>query len=277
MTDSYNQRSINLQPGQGQSFYLFAPNGSVEDGMTFSNWENLLNALATVPGKKVILIDPGVAGGTAVIPVRTGEVTSTYNLTDIELVGARPNTFVDVSNVQLDFLEFATNIRFINPTSTIPTFVVATGATRVFQFDGCTFAQSGAGATDTMFNIDGAGFINSINCDYFADPGSLDLFDVDAAGGLTILSIGSNKFGSNPLTSIFGGATPASLQVNADDTYFAGVQTTPALVTLISNLDVSLGGTPSTAAWGGPGVPVNITDAINRMALFIDSIHGVIP
>jgi len=264
MTEQYQQRDINLQAAEGLGFYLFNSNSPTQDGVVYNDWESMLSALSTVPGKKEILMDPGTPGGTVTIPVRDGETTSTYDLTDISLRGARPGTIVEIANVRLDGLEIASNCAFINTASTIPSFVVDAGETRNLQFIGCVFGQDAA-ATDTMFDIDGTCFIISDTCNYFANPGGLNLFDVDAAGGLSITSQGSNYFGSNPLTSTFGGASPATIQYNADDVYFPTVQTTPASVILISNFDANLGSSPSAGSWVGSD-PTNITDAINRLA-----------
>lgn len=277
MTEQHLNRNINLQPAEGLSFFLFSPTEG-QDGITFNDWESMLGVVATSPGNKQILLDPGTAGGTVTIPTRAGEVTSIYDLSDISLCGARPNTFVDVSDVQLDGIELIKNCTLINPTTTIPTFLVPAGTSRSFQFELAGFAQGPVGATAPMFDLDGAASIVSANSIYTAALGGLDLFDVDAAGSLSITSFGYNNFGvAVGGSSIFGGATPAAIQINADDLYFAATQTTPAVVTLLQNLDVSLGATPSVGAWGGPGVPVNNTDAINRIANFVSGIHGPIP
>lgn len=280
MTEQHLHRTINLQPEEGLSFFLFSPNQPIQDGIIWNNWESMLGAISVLPGTKEILLDPGTSGGTVIIPVRDGEVTSVYDLTGIQLRGARTNTVVDVSNVQLDGLETATNCIFANPTTTISTFVTPVGTSRSYTFDLCGFVQGPVAATASMFDIDGTSVINSINGVYSAAPGGLDLFDVDAAGVLTIGSFGSNNFGGpSGSASIFGGATPATIGLNTDDVYFAANQTTPATLNVVDNLDVALGDVspPSTAAWGGPGVPLNYLDAVNRIANFVSGIHGPIP
>lgn len=274
MTEQYTQRNINLQPAEGLGFYLFNSNSPTQDGIVWNDWESMLNALSTVPGNKEILMDPGAPNGTVTIPVRAGEATSTYNLTGITIRGARPGTVVDIGNVRLDGLENALNCSFINTGSTISNFVVDAAAVRTLEFVGCAFVQDAA-ALASMFDINGTCFITSDTCDYSASPAALDLFDVDAAGGLSITSLGSNYFGSNPLTSTFGGASPATIQYNADDVYFPAVQTTPATLILISNFDASIGSAPSVASWA-VSPPTNITDAINRIANAVAAAHGPI-
>lgn len=277
MTEQHLHRNINLQPEEGLGFYLYAPNGAIQDGITWNDWESMLSAIATIPGKKQVLMDPGVSGGIVTIPVRTGEATSIYDLSDISFLGARPSTFVDVSNVRLDGIEGAENCNFVNPTSTIATFVTDPATTRAYLFKNCGFVQGPVAATASMFDLDGATSIVSVDGIYVATAGGLDLFDVDAAGTLAIGSLGSNNYGGGiGSASIFGGATPATIGYNADDVYFAANQTTPATPTIIANMDVSLGLASSVGAWGG-GVPDNYLDAVNRIANFVAGFHGVIP
>ena len=278
MTEQHLHRNINLQPEEGLSFFLFSPNQPNQDGIIWNDWESLLNAMLTVPGTKQVLLDPGVSGGIVTIPVRSGEATSVYDLTGISLKGVRPTTFVDVSDIQLDGIETAENCIFVTPTTTIPTFVTPPLETRRYLFDLCGFVQGPVAATASMFDIDGALGISSVNGVYSTAAGGLDLFDVDAAGTLTIAAFGFNNYGGPPASaSIFGGATSAVIGLNADDVYFAANQTTPATPTLLNNLDVSLGTFPSTAAGGGAGVPTDYLDAVNRLANFVAGFHGVIP
>ena len=85
--------------------------------------------------------------------------------------------------------------------------------------------------------------------------------------GLCGFAGGANDFTSAGGTAYFWGA----------NNYIQGVVIHGGTQTLVNiGLDVGLP-TLAPPPWGGPGVPVNVTNAIDRIATFISGFHGPIP
>lgn len=262
MTDSYNQKTINMQPEQGVKTYIFDPNSTSATDVIFNNWTSLLSVLGSVTGEKVILVTS--TGGS--IPA------GTYDMTDITIAGLDPiRSGLTIDDAVLNNLSGIKNVTLAVGSAvanTVSNFQISTATSMTIE---AAVLAVGPLATAPMFDVT-ANALSVVNrhASYISTNAGIPV--MTAAGGASIglaplAGAGSNSYGGNSGNSPFAtGAGTISIAVGAGDIFFTA-DNPVVIVTLLEDYDAA---GAVGVVWVG-AQPTSQQTALDRIAVAVSS------
>ena len=266
MTDSYNQRNINLQGQQAVSTLIFDSNASSQSDIVFTDWNALLAKARETPG----IVDITVGPGTSTVPA------GTYDLTGIRLKGLSAFATLDITDAVFQNMLY------------VESLILATG---ISSANSVSSLQYGAGAADLVTIID-SNFLTGVNATvplvditggvtigwavrgsgFFSNNPGVPCIAIDGTstlGATTLSGVGGNAWGGNQgddaFVSVAAGGT-FNLGLGTGDVFWSADQTGTVTVARFDDYESAV-----LANWNGVE-PLNVKNALDRIAAAVGPI-----